>query len=216
MRGRCEQLPVRRFDVDVLESPIMHWGAPERFVRLDVHEQLYAGANFLRLRGPRDVRTRQQRLLCLRRAGSVRQPASDVHRDRRLRGLHVQRHPPLHHHRQGVCERQRSGDLLHRFARVRVRIGEYDLHRRLLFRRMHLLHSGVRSEGPRRIDGKLAGGRNQSARSPESPQSARQYPVLLQLHRYRAGRGDLYGSASVSIHVVHVQRRRDLLPYERR
>jgi len=159
------------------------------------------------------MRARQQRLLCLRRAGSVHQPTSDVHGPRRLRGLHVQRHPPLRRHRQRVCERDRSGDLLDRFAGVRVRIGEYALHERLLYRRMHLLHSGVRSEGPRRIDGKLAGGRNQSARSPESPQSARQHPVLLQLHRYRGGGGDLYGAASVSIHVVHMQRRRDLLPY---
>jgi hypothetical protein len=153
------------------------------------------------------MRARQQRLLCLRRAGSVHQPTSDVHGPRRLRGLHVQRHPPLRRHRQRVCERDRSGDLLDRFAGVRVRIGEYALHKRLLYRRMHLLHSGVRSEGPRRIDAKPAWGRSQSTR---------QYPVLLQPYRYRGGPGDLYGSASVSSHVVHMQRRRDLLPHQRR
>jgi len=89
------------------------------------------------------VRPREQRLLGICGAHGLRSPP-DLHGERRLGKLHMQRRSRLQRGRNGVRERDVACHLLDGCSRLRLRIGRFDV-RELL--RGSLLHQRVRA-GP--------------------------------------------------------------------
>jgi hypothetical protein len=91
--GRRQWVPLRVIDVDVPWFGVVFGDVAERCVLDDMHEQLLARADRVRVGGPRDVHAREQRLLVVRDTRCMPGFAPELHRERRFGGVHLQREP---------------------------------------------------------------------------------------------------------------------------